>query len=295
MFKNLNAKALGVSGHESEIIELALTYGFRGMDIDIVEYATRVRLKGMAYARRLIDSARIRLGTFPLPMELETDEEAFQRDLEKLAQYAPVAAEMGCIRCVTTVSPSSSDRPYHENFEFHRRRLAEVCKVLAGAGVHLGVGFRGAEELRKNKAFQFVYDFEALSLLIKMTGAPNVGLLLDVWDLYVSGGSIENLRSLSGRQIIAVQLANAPAEAPLAGMSEQCRLLPGQDGQIDLAAVLSLLSERGYDGPVTPVPSRATLDSTRRDAAVRAAGEGMARLWAAAGLPPEGKYVCAAK
>ena len=58
MFKNLNPSALGVSGHQSEILELALTYGFRGIDLNIVEFATRVKLRGMPYARRLIDSAR---------------------------------------------------------------------------------------------------------------------------------------------------------------------------------------------------------------------------------------------
>ena len=33
MFKNLSPSALGISGHQSEIIELALTYGFAGMDL----------------------------------------------------------------------------------------------------------------------------------------------------------------------------------------------------------------------------------------------------------------------
>jgi len=64
MFKNLNPAAIGISGHQSEIIELALTYGFAGIDLNIAEFATRARLKGLPYARRLIDSARIRVGTF---------------------------------------------------------------------------------------------------------------------------------------------------------------------------------------------------------------------------------------
>ena len=35
MFLNLNAQSLGVSGRQSELIELALTYGFKGIDTDI--------------------------------------------------------------------------------------------------------------------------------------------------------------------------------------------------------------------------------------------------------------------
>ena len=94
MFKNLNASALGVSGHQSEIIELALTYGFRGMDVDIEDMAARAKFHGMPYARRLIDSARIRVGAFRLPLEWDTGDDEFRTALEKLPQYAQVAAEI---------------------------------------------------------------------------------------------------------------------------------------------------------------------------------------------------------
>lgn len=120
MFKNLNPSALGVSGHQSEIIELALTYGFAGMDLNVAEFATRVRLKGMPYARRLIDSAKIRIGTFSLPLEWDTDDESFQKDLKKLPEYADCAAQLGCTRCTAVLAPAGDTRPYHENFEFHR-------------------------------------------------------------------------------------------------------------------------------------------------------------------------------
>jgi hypothetical protein len=36
MYKNLNTAALGITGRQSELIELALTYGFRGLDLDMV-------------------------------------------------------------------------------------------------------------------------------------------------------------------------------------------------------------------------------------------------------------------
>jgi len=237
MFRNLNPWALGVTGHQSEIIELALTYGFRGMDVDITEFATRLKLRGMAYARRLIDSAKIRIGTFALPLDWDVADDVFQRALEKLPHYAQVAAEIGCTRCLATIAPASNKRPYHENFEFHRWRLGEICKALAPAGVRLGIGFRAAEEYRNSQAHQFIHDLDAVLLLVSMVGAPNLGLLLDVWDLYVSGGSLERIRGLSGRQIVAVSLADVPPEQPLAGLGEGSRLVAGPAGQIDLAAV----------------------------------------------------------
>jgi hypothetical protein len=84
MFKNLNASFLGVSGHESEMIELALTYGFKGMDLNFQDFHDRAEAKGLDYARRLIDSAlkteRIQMGTFDLPIHWDVDEAGGQKE-----------------------------------------------------------------------------------------------------------------------------------------------------------------------------------------------------------------------
>lgn len=289
MFKNLSPSALGISGHESELIELALTYGFTGMDLEVVDFATRVKLRGMPYARRLIDSAKIRLGTFQLPLNWETADEAFKKDLERLPEYARVAAELECTRCVATLSPASDKRPYHENFEFHRRRLSQVCEALQPAGVWLGVGFQAAEYLRKDRAFQFIHDLDALTLLMNMVDAPNMGLLLDVWDLVACGGSVEAIRNLPLGQIVAVQMADMPADRSLSEMDKNSRLLPGaENSQIDTVGALITLADFGYNGPVTPKPSRGVFQSRRRDVIVKQAGEAMERVWRAAGLTAEG-------
>ena len=295
MFKNLNARALGVSGHQSELIELALTYGFQGLDVDMVEITNRAQAKGMPYARRLIDSAKVRvstfrLGTFPLPLDCDADDDVFKQELEKLPEYAQVAAELGCTRCVATVQPAGDKRPYHENFEVHRRRFTDVCKALEPTGVRLGIGFRGAENLRQAQAFQFIHDLDALSLLVNMIDAPNFGLLLDVWDLHVSSGTVENVRALKAESLVAVQLADVPAEdKPLRELTEECRCLPAEEGGIGLSAYLTALAEMGYDGPVTLKPDRSALAGMRREKTVRTVGEALDKVWSAAGLTAEGK------
>lgn len=289
MFKNLNAPALGVSGHQSEIIELALTYGFRGMDIDIVELATRAKQHGMPYARRLIDSAGIRLGSFRLPLDWDIDDDLFKPELEKLAEYAGVAAELGCTRCVARIAPAGDKRPYHENFEFHRHRFSDISKALEPLGVRLGIGFRAVEELRKSQAFQFIHDLDALSLLLSMVGTDNVGMLLDVWELHVSGGTVENVRSLSAEQIVAVDLADVPAGVPTSELTDASRTLPAAEGGIGLAQYLVALAELGYRGPVTLKPHRSALVGGRRDPIVRKVGEALDAVWKRAGLTPDGK------
>ena len=295
MFKNFNPSALGVSGHQSEIIELALTFGFTGIDLNMAEFATRARLKGMPYARRLLDSAKLRVGTFALPLEWDTDDESFQRDLKKLPEYADCAAELGCTRCTAMLVPAGEQRPYHENFEFHRHRFHDICAAFKPAGVRLAVGFQAAEHLRRNQTFQFIHDLDALTLLLNMVAALNLGLLLDTWDLVACGGSLDIVRKLPLHQIVAVNVADMPPSVPVAELDEKSRLLPGtENGRIDVAGFLALLREMGYEGPVSVKPSRSAFQSRRRDVVVKQTAEALDKVWRAAGLPPTPRPILAA-
>jgi sugar phosphate isomerase/epimerase len=285
MFKNLNPSALGVSGHQSELIELALTYGFAGIDLNMQEFAARARLKGMAYAKRLIQSANIRIGSFALPLEWDTDDESFGKELEKLPELAECAAELGCTRCTALLAPAGDARPYHENFEFHRRRFQEICAALKPFGVRLAVGFQAAESLRQNRAFQFIHDLDALTLLLNMVAAPNLGLLLNIWDVVACGGSLESVHKLPVQQIVSVQVADMPADVPLAELDDKSRLLPGsENGRIDITGFIALLREMGYDGPVTAKPSRSVFQSRRRDVIIKQTSDALDKVWKAA--PP---------
>jgi sugar phosphate isomerase/epimerase len=289
MFKNLNLNALGVSGRQSESIELALSNGFKGLDLNVVEFADQVRVHGLPHARRLLDSAKLKIGSFALPIEWQHDDEAFRRDLEKLPNLAALAAQLGCTRAVTFVEPATDERHYHQNFEFHQKRFTEIARTLQPAGVRLGVGFRGAGDLRQGKAFEFVHSLDALVLLLSMVSAPNIGVVLDLWDLVASGGTIESVGKLlagKGDKLVAVQLADATAEAAAQNWPSAARLLPGESGVIDATAALQALAELGYDGPVTPVPHPSHLAGQRRDAIVKRAGETLDKAWKAAGLAP---------
>lgn len=296
MFKNFNPSFLGLSGHQSEVIELALTYGFAGMDLNIADFATRVRLKGLPYARRLIDGAKIRVGTFLLPIDWDADDTAFQKDLKKLQEYGDAAAAIGCTRCCATLSPAGDKLPYHENFEFHRKRLQEIAAVLKTVDVRLALGFQAAEYLRRNQAFQFIHDLDALTLLLNMVDSPNVGLLLDVWEIFASGGSMDTIRKIPKDQIVAVQVAELADQAVLADLDDKSRLLSdAPNGQIGVGAILAYLAEIGYDGPVTAKPSRSVFPTRRRDTIVKMTSESLDKVWRDAGLPiPVRQFVAGA-
>jgi sugar phosphate isomerase/epimerase len=288
MFRNLNTEFLGVSGRDSEIIELALSFGFKGIDLDLADFQQQVRTHGMPRARRLIDSAKLKIGTFRLPLVWDESDETYQQSLKSAEETLKLAAEIGATRAVTSLAPANDDRPYHENFEFHRRRLTEVGEILSPYGIRLGIEMNATAAARKDRAYQFIYTIDALAMLVSMVRATNVGIVLDPWQIRAGGGSIDDAQKVGGSRIVAVYLSDAPADVDPASLTEEQRSLPCEGGAIDSAAVLTRLALWGYDGPITPWTHRSRVAGIRRDQVVKLAGQKLDEAWKAAGLKPQG-------
>ncbi len=289
MFKNLGAEALGISGRESEVIELALSNGFKGLDLDLVDFAEQVKAQGMARASRLIASARLKIGSFRVPVRWEDDSPDYKTDLQMLPELAALAQQMGCTRATTTIEPANDLRPYHENFEFHRRRFAEIADVLAPYKIRLGIGFLAPLACRAGRNFQFMQVADAAILLSRSIGATNVGLAFDSWHWHLGGGTLDQLRAVPGEKIVTVSLADCDANTTAATARLESRRLPGEGGALDAAAVLSTLAELRYDGPVTPAPDKSQFAALSREKIVKEAGASLDRVWKAAGLNMAGK------
>jgi sugar phosphate isomerase/epimerase len=292
MFRNLSAQALAITGRQSEIIELSLSYGFKGIDIDLVDFQQTVKTYSLPHARRLIDSARLKLGSFRLPLVWDEDDDVYKTGLAALADSAKLAADLGLTRAVTAVAPANDLRPYHENFEFHRRRLAELGEFLATYKISLGLEFRSGAALRKDRAYQFIHTFDALTTLVGMIRTSSVGVVADLFEMQAAGNSFDEARKL-GDRIVSVIVADAPADKPAAGLEDTDRLLPGENGTIDVPAALAALAEIGYDGPITPSVAPAHTKGLKRDQIVKTAGERLTQAWTAAGLTPASKKAAA--
>ena len=55
----------------------------------------------------------------------------------RLRKVTPSA--INCLRCTATLSPAGDNRPYHENFEFHRHRLAEIEAEMKAVRPEAGI------------------------------------------------------------------------------------------------------------------------------------------------------------
>lgn len=289
MYKNLSPAALGVSGRQSELIELSLTYGFRGFDMDIDRFVKQAQRGSLERARRFIDSAKkfssgCAIGGWRVSARWSADEPTFQQDLSYLKESAEVAGQIGSGLCYTTIEPAHDALPYHENFERHRTRIAQAADVLGEKGIKLALDFRPAPEFRKDKAHEFIHDFEGLVTLCGTVGAENVGIVLDTWNWMVGGGGKDQLRELKPGQVVMVRLANVPSTADLAEIAAKQRLLPTSEGLVDCPDILKILVEKNFEGPVSVFPHPSLFTGRTREAIVQAAADSLEKLWQAAGL-----------
>jgi sugar phosphate isomerase/epimerase len=293
MYKNLNPFVLGISGRQGELLEIAMTYRFKGVDIDIREAVKRADISGIEATTRYILSAPIKIGGFELPVRWAGAEADFKADLAELPKLLNVATALGANRCYTTVLPTSDDLPFHDNFKFTALRLRELAAPLAERGIKLGLDFHAAEERRNNGGYQFICQADPLLMLIQTVNAENVGLMLDVWNWQLGGGTAEKLRALRGEQVVGVRLSDLPSDVEAANAKEEQRLIPGDGGQIDSAAYLSLLEELAYEGPVSIAAHPTPYKDLKREELVKKAAGALDTLWAAAGIDGTAKPVSA--
>jgi sugar phosphate isomerase/epimerase len=121
--------------------------------------------------------------------------------------------------------------------------------------------------------------------LAEAIGTGNVGLLLDAWHLYTSGGSMEDLDKITAQDVVTVHVNDAPAGVEREEQIDNVRALPMETGVIDLATFMQKLDGMGYDGPITPEPFSARVNAIEDplEAAQVVAGY-MDELWKAGGL-----------
>ena len=287
MFKCLSPGPLGVSGSFNDLIEPALSYGFKGLELEIGPFLEHARRFGMPAARRLIDSAKLRWGYFALPFALNAPADVYAQAIGVLTEQAAAAAELGCKRAVATVAPADDRQPMHQNFVQHQQRLSEVARILDVNGIELGVGFLATPEERAGRAFEFIRNFDALKLLLGMVGAKNVGIVVDLFELWGADSSVDAALS-SGFRPVVVFVADA-AEAASGEAVQTLRMLPNETGCIGTTEALAALAQSGFDGPVVPKPHPSRFKQTGRNAIFKLAGEKLDEAWKAAGLNAAGK------
>jgi len=287
MFKNLSAGAIGIRGLSlPESIALAKRTGFGGIDFDIREALALANENGVESVKQLFADADVRPGQWGLPVAWAKDDQ-WESDLEALPTLAALGRELGCTRTATWCPPASDERDFDANLAWHVARFRPIAQVLSEYDCRLGLEFIGPKTSRSKRRYEFIYTLSGMMDLSAAIGTGNVGLLLDAWHLYTSGGGIDDLDTITANDIVTVHVNDAPAGVALEDHIDNVRRLPMETGVIDLPGFMRKLAALGYDGPITCEPfSKRTNELAAKDplAAAQLVTEHMDRMWEAAGL-----------
>jgi sugar phosphate isomerase/epimerase len=291
MYATIGPDQLGIRGLSLlEAIALARDAGFAGLAFDSRAATRAVDEHGLAAVQDRFAQVGVKPALWNLPVAWRDDDQ-WQADLRELPRLASTARELGATRTATYMPSGSDERPFRENFDWHVARLRPIAEVLRDEGCRFGIEFLGPKTYRAAFRHEFIHTLDGVMELVAAIGTGNVGVLLDSWHLYTSGGTLGDLQRLKNHDVIVVHVNDAPARIARDEQIDTVRTLPMETGVIDLVGFMQALREMGYDGPVMPEPFSQRINdlaSTDPEAAAREAARSIDALWRAAGLEGDG-------
>lgn len=287
MYATISPDAVGIRGLSlSEAIALARDSGFAGLSFDSRAAARAADQHGLAAVQDEFARGGVKPALWNLPVAWRDDAQ-WQADLRELPRLAATARELGSTRTATYIPSGSDQRPFRENFDWHVARLRPIAEVLRDEDCQFGIEYLGPKTYRAAFRHEFIHTLDGVMELVTAIGTGNVGLLLDSWHLYTSGGTLADLERLTSHDVVVVHVNDAPPGVALDEQIDTVRALPMETGVIDLVGFMRALRKMGYDGPVMPEPFSQRLNdlaATDPGAAAREAARSMTALWRAAGL-----------
>jgi len=288
MIPTLNGATAGGGLPLPEFVGLAQRHGFIGVEFSIQAVADFVAQNSFEAAAVIFEEAKVLPAVFGMPVEWRKDEETFQAGLAKLPDLAKLAQDLDCSRCCTWVLPDSGE-PVQEYAERSKRRFREIARVLSDQGVRFGLEFLGPKHFRKNPENVWFYDIPGALLAVAEIQEPaqleNMGLLVDCWHWYTSGGTTMDLAAIPVEQVVHVHINDAP-DIQRDEQVDSVRLLPGASGVIDINGFLRTLKAIGCDGPVAVETFSEELRALTPDEAAARAGAAIAQVFQVAEIEP---------
>jgi sugar phosphate isomerase/epimerase len=275
----LSCGAIGVKASMSQALDYAAQYGFEAIEADagwltsasgsdVARFLDRMKEKKIAWAQA------------GLSVEFRKSEAEFQAGMKTLPATAKALKRAGVERVGTWLMPLSSELTYIENFKQHARRLREAASVLGDQGCRLGMEYVGPKTLWASSRFTFVHSMREMKELIAEMGRPNVGMVLDTWHWYTAGETVADLKTLTNRDIVSIDMNDAPTGIPVDQQVDGKRELVCATGVIDIAGFLNALNSIGCDAPARCEPFNAALRAMAPDQALQTTITAMKKAFA---------------
>jgi sugar phosphate isomerase/epimerase len=273
---DLRCGSIGVRADQREAIRLAHEYGFESVTPD-AHFLTKLSASELAELVAGMKEKHLVWGSAGMPVEFRKDEAAFRSGLKELPAIAAAMQRAGVTRTGTWLRPSHNELTYVANFRQHARRLRECAKVFKDHGQRFGLEYVGPKTLWASGRHSFVHSMAETKDLIAEIDVDNMGFVLDSWHWYTAHETVDDLRTLTNKDIVACDLNDAPTGLEIDQQIDNRRELPSATGVIDLKAFLLELANLGYDGPVRAEPFNQPLNALDNEAAAQATAAAMKR------------------
>ena len=270
--------AIGVRADQKKSIDLAHRHGFESVapsagDLGRLSDGELKRLQDDMQAKGLV------FGAAGMPVDFRSDEDKFRSGMKNLPGAAAALERAGVTRVGTWLRPSHDRLTYTANFKQHARRLREIAKVLGDHGLRFGLEYVGPKTSWTAGRHSFVHSMAETKELIAAIGQSNMGFVLDSWHWYTAHENEADLLSLKNRDVVAVDLNDAPKGLAIDEQIDSRRELPSATGVIDLKVFMNALQKIGYDGPVRAEPFNAPLRKLPPEEAVAATAAAMKKAF----------------
>lgn len=287
MYKNLNAAALGISGRQSELIELAMTFGFQGLDIDGVDLEKRSARTDFERASRFLLSSKMQVSSFEVPVDLDADDSVFDEVVRGVESLVSVLGRVGARAGIVRIPAATNRYAFPQYFEWIRGRIDRLAAAFEKHSVLMGLEFTTYGLARAGKQYAFIQDVDGAMALFKACTSKAVGLVVDTFDWTVGKGTWEQLAELPGNRVAAFRIADLSDSPSVLSNGPEARMIAGTTGKIDNARFAKALHSQGYHGPITSFPSPSNLGTITRDMIVSRAQEVLDETLTKAGLPTQ--------
>ena len=272
MYKVLNLRGLGVSGKQNELIELALTYGFQAVEIDMADLVGRHDAMGKQFACQFLQSAKTDMGTFRLPIKLGGTDEVYEASIAKLDTMLDLASTLNAKVCYVEIVPNNESYSFQECFEAHQARLQALAERFAPHNIKIGLLLQASKSAPADGTFKFVQTAEEMVTLVKAVNHPNVGICLDTWEWALGGGTVAQLTEAGiADNVTEVRLADVCPEADRDNIKSSHRTaLPANAAGSFSYEVMQAVVASGADLAVSVATDQSTFSGANRDKVVEA-------------------------